>query len=139
MDVQFRLGELENAELVRWSGLDTYAFNHTLTQETAYRSLLRPQRRKLHRAVAQAYEELYPQQLDEFAALLAEHYAEADDDAKTLEYAARAGDAEARVYANAEAIAHYSQALEIVKREPHASGQTGNGSVAENTLRDLYL
>ncbi len=139
MDLQFRLDQLENAELVRWSGLDTYAFNHTLTQEMAYRSLLKPQRRKLHRAAAQAYEELYPEQLDELAALLAEHYAEAEDDAKTLAYAARAGDAAARVYANAEAIAHYSQALEIVKRESHASERAGNGSADENILRDLYL
>jgi tetratricopeptide (TPR) repeat protein len=135
------LEELEYEDIIRRvpSADGEFSFKHTLTQETACQSLLLRSRRGIHRAVAQAYEELYPERLDEFAALLAEHYAQAEDDAKTLEYATRAGDAAARVYANAEAIAHYSQALEIVKREPRPSSQAGLSPDNENVLLDLYL
>jgi tetratricopeptide (TPR) repeat protein len=118
MNLEHDLAQLENAQLVRRLQEEerAYLFKHALTQESAYESLLVKTRRAMHRRVAEAYEQLYPERMDEFAALLAQHYAEAVDDAKTLEYATRAGDVAMRVYANAEAIASYSQALEIVRR-----------------------
>ncbi len=140
-DLHLVLEQLEHKEIIRHlaSPEPEYSFKHTLTQETAYRSLLKPQRRDLHRAVARAYEELYPDRLDEFAPLLAEHFAQAGEDAKTLLYAVRAGDAAARVYANAEAIAHYSQALAVATRTSRGAAQHGSGSATQGTLRDLYL
>lgn len=110
------LGQLDAAQLVRHAGEEvepTYMFKHTLTQETTYQSLLHTKRRAIHRRVADSIERLYPERLDEFAARLAQHYAEAGDDAKTFEYALRAGDNAARLYAHAEAIAHYSLALRV--------------------------
>lgn len=124
------LVQLETAQLVRRMAEDetTYIFKHTLTQEAAYQSLLQKQRREIHRRVAQAYEAQYADRcLDEFAAILAQHYAEAGDDARALDYSIRAGDAAARTYANAEAIAAYSQAIEIAQRTGRAS------------LKELYL
>src|SRR5512135_192414 len=90
-----RLAQLESAELVRRT-LDkdlSFLFKHALTHESAYESLLVKKRREIHLLVAQAYEQLYPEHLDESAAWLAAHYAEAGKDAKVLEYATRAGDA----------------------------------------------
>src|SRR5919202_2943793 len=112
MNLDTELAQLEDAQLVRRAAEEelAYLFKHALTQETAYESLLHKRRRELHLQVAQVIEQLYPKQLDEYAARLAQHYAEAGDDAKTLEYATRAGDIAARVYANAEAIAQYSLA-----------------------------
>ena len=46
-----------------------YAFRHPLTQEVAYRSQLSDRRRHVHREVALAIEQLYPERLDELAAL----------------------------------------------------------------------
>ncbi|MDE3089901.1 MAG: hypothetical protein KGJ80_11025 [Chloroflexota bacterium] len=108
-----QLAQLETAQLVRRDseGGSIFSFRHTLTQEAAYDSLLMKQRRELHRCVAETYEALYPDQLDEFAVLLALHYHAAGDDAKTLTYSIRAGDVAARVYANDEAIDHYTRAL----------------------------
>ena len=132
MNLDTWLAQLEGAQLVRQ--LEhveaTYQFRHTLTQETVYQSLLRSTRREVHLRVAQAYEEIAADHLDEFAALLAQHYGQAGDDAKTLEYAARAGDAAARVYAHAEAEMHYARALETAKRI---------GVTHASTLPDLYL
>jgi predicted ATPase len=112
------LTELESAQLIRRADDPdlAYLFKHTLSQETAYASLLLRKRREVHRRVAQSIERLYADRLDDYAALLARHYAEVGDDAKTLEYATRAGDAAMRIYANAEAVTHYSLALEVAPR-----------------------
>lgn len=125
-----QLAQLEAAQLVRRSADDESVceFKHGLTQDAAYDSLLRNQRRELHQLVAAIYEELYADRLDEYAALLAQHYAEAGDDAKTLVYSIRAGDAAERVYANDEAVAHYTRALRAAERAADAV-----------TLREAYL
>lgn len=112
------LNLLERAELVRDThALDPeYIFKHVLVQDTVYAALLKPDRRELHRQVAAVLEAECHGNIDEIAARLAQHYAEAGDDAKTLEYAARAGDAAARVHAHDEALAGYALALDAAER-----------------------
>jgi len=95
-----------------------YLFRHVLVQEAAYSSLLHADRRRLHKIVAQALESLFADRLDAHAGLLAEHFHEAADDEKTAEYAARAGDAAARIFAHPEARGHYARALEALSRLP---------------------
>ncbi len=133
MNLDNQLAQLESAQIVRRTEDPelVYSFKHTLTQETTYRSLLQKRRREIHLRVAQGYEAIYSDRLDENAAVLEQHYAEAGDDAKALTYASLAGDAAARVYANAEAISHYSLALELAER--------GVGTDSRPSLRDLYL
>lgn len=123
MNLNSQLTQLETAEIVRRSSEPelTYLFKHALTQETAYASLLKRARHDIHLQVAQAIESQYADQLDEFAALLAQHYAAGEDDTKTLVYATRAGDANARMYANSEAVTHYSLAIDAAKRIPAPS------------------
>ncbi len=113
-----RLEQLEDAELVRRLPEEylVYFFKHALTQESAYQSLLVKKRHEIHRLVADAFEELYSERLDENAALLAQHYSRAGDDAKTFAYAVRAGDAAARLFSYAEASSHYDQALDALTR-----------------------
>lgn len=76
------LAELENAQLVRHlpEGDLAYLVIHALT---AYGSLLSKKRREIHRLVAEAYEVIYAKRLDEYAALLAQHFVQAGDDEKT--------------------------------------------------------
>lgn len=132
LDLDGQLAQLENAELVRrlLEGELAYLFKHTLTQETAYESLLLKKRREIHQQVAEQYERFYPDRLDEFSPLLAKHYGEAGDDSKTLIYELRAGDVAARRYANAEAYTAYSHALQLAMK-------IGNG--VESPVQDLYL
>lgn len=92
---------------------DTFSFRHGLVQDSAYESMLRNDRRALHRMTAQVLEKAAPEQPDQIAPLLAYHYDEADDDDKALEFAMRAGDAASRVFANTEALAHYSHAIQL--------------------------
>ncbi len=56
-----------------------YAFQHPLTQEVAYRSLLGDRRRRVHAAVARAIADTYSSSLDERAALLAHHWESAGE------------------------------------------------------------
>jgi tetratricopeptide (TPR) repeat protein len=115
-----QLDRLENTQLLRrLPGEElTYLFKHALTQEAAYQSLLHKTRRQVHLLVAGTIERLYADRLDEQAAILAEHYAESGEDAKTFEYAVRAGDHAARLFAYVEARWLYSQALEALARLP---------------------
>ncbi|TAH48104.1 MAG: tetratricopeptide repeat protein [Chloroflexota bacterium] len=112
------LARLEITELIRrLDELDVaYLFKHALVQDTAYSSLLRNERKRLHRVIGETLEREYPHALVENAALLTKHFSEAGDDAKILEYATCAGDAEARVFAKAEAIEHYRAALDAALR-----------------------
>jgi tetratricopeptide (TPR) repeat protein len=112
------LTRLETTELIR--RLDelevAYSFKHALVQDTAYASLLKNERKRLHRVIGETLEREYPNALVDNAALLTKHFLEAGDDAKILEYAMCAGDAEARVFAKAEAIEHYRAALDAALR-----------------------
>jgi tetratricopeptide (TPR) repeat protein len=134
--LETQLAQLESAQLVRrlaeedpstvlrraqddssGQGL-VYLFKHALTQEAAYQSLLLKTRREMHRRIAEVIERLYAGDLDENAALLVRHYAEAGDYAKVVEYAARAGAAAAKVYAHAEARAYFLQVLDALTHLP---------------------
>ena len=67
-----------------------YAFKHPLTQEVAYRSQLSERRARLHASVARAIEALHPNKLDEYAALIAQHWERAGDAAVAAEWHSRA-------------------------------------------------
>lgn len=114
-----RLTTLQAAELIRAASVsdtDEYLFKHGLVQDTAYTSLLKNDRKRLHRAVGEALEQLYPARLDENAALLVQHFTEAGDENKIFAYALRAGDYAAQVYASAEAISFYARACKLAER-----------------------
>lgn len=107
-----------------------YLFRHSLVQEAAYGSLLKADRRSLHQLVGHCLEQLYPDHLTELAPVLAHHFAEAGDEGRALDYFIRAGEAAASVYANAEAVVHYTRALELANR---------TASIPLTRLSSLYL
>jgi predicted ATPase len=121
IDTYAALVESERAELVRQLPEQelAYLFRHALVQDTVYSTLMKHQRRHLHALVGETLERQYSGQLDEIAARLAQDYAQAADNAKTFEYAARAGDAAARVFAYPEARSHYALALDALARLPN--------------------
>ena len=77
------LKRLETAELVRELNEpeSAYLFKHALIQDTAYTSLLKKDRKEQHRQVGETLEQLYPDHLDDNAALLA-HYTRAANAAR---------------------------------------------------------
>ena len=68
-----------------------YLFRHWLVQDAAYQSLLKQERRQLHRLVGEALEVLYPERRSELAGVLAMHFEQVGDTEKALEYLAAAG------------------------------------------------
>ncbi len=97
-----------------------YAFKHPLTQEVAYNSQLGERRAAVHRRVAEALEELYPDKLDERAALLAQHWEAAGDRLAAARWSARAA---AWVGLNdiAEALRHWRKVSELVEVLPDSA------------------
>jgi len=105
-----------------------YAFRHALTQETAYRSILRRQRRKFHHEVGEAIEELFSEDLDEYAPVLAHHFEQAEDDIRAMRYYTLAGDEAFDLFATAEAIEHYACAFDIAQRR----AESGEASATQD-------
>jgi len=94
-----------------------YIFKHELTREAAYHGLLRRERRRFHRQVAEALEDLLADRIEERLGLLAHHWERAGEKERALEYLRRAGDQAAAQYANAEAIAYFTRALDLTLEE----------------------
>ncbi|RPI22078.1 MAG: hypothetical protein EHM70_24275, partial [Chloroflexota bacterium] len=128
-DLNSQLSRLERADLVREKARIPeleYAFRHALTQETAYQSILLKHRRRIHRKVGEALEALFPDQVELYASILAHHYGEARDP-RAVKYFILAGDEAFRLYANPQAISHYTRALQLAG----ANADTG-------TLKHIY-
>ncbi len=92
-----------------------FAFRGALLHETVYRAILNKQRRENHQQVAEAIEACFGDRLNEHAAELAFHFYEAGDE-RALAYSIQAGDDSYRLYANREALVHYSRALDGARR-----------------------
>jgi ABC-type oligopeptide transport system substrate-binding subunit/class 3 adenylate cyclase len=108
-----RLGLLRQSR--RWPQPE-FRFRHALIQETAYRTLLGPQRTGLHRRAAEWLEERYAERDVEPLGLLAHHWLAAEDETKAADYLLRAGDKARLEYALDEAIEHYRALLPLLER-----------------------
>jgi tetratricopeptide (TPR) repeat protein len=93
-----------------------YVFKHALTQEVAYASLLTSRRRALHAAVGRALEAFYAERLAERAEELAHHFTRGEVWEKAFVYLVRSGDKARQAFANQEAIAFYTQAIDVSGR-----------------------
>jgi class 3 adenylate cyclase/tetratricopeptide (TPR) repeat protein len=94
-----------------------YIFKHHLTQEAAYNGLLRRERRRFHRQVAEALKRLFPDRIEEQLGLLAYHWEAAGEREQAVEYLRRAGEQAAAQYATAEAVSYFSRALDLTPEE----------------------
>lgn len=115
--LQTQLRTLEATGLIRQLATQPeleYFFRHALMQEATYDTLVKQDRRQLHRIVGETLERLYPERAEELAPLLANHFYEAHDLARALKYLTQAGDFAARKFANGEALLHYGRALNLV-------------------------
>ena len=131
---------LLDAGLIRPADLsvrDEYSFEHALIQEAAYTSLLRTERRELHRAVGDSLEAAYPERQEELAPRLAEHFLLGGGLPQALLYLRRAGHAAERVYANAESSVHFARALDLL--DPNFAAISDLEDVASGLGRALEM
>ena len=116
------LGTLESAGLTHVSQVTpelTYTFQSALVQEVAYNSLLEADRKRLHQAIGEALEKLYPDQIAtlELRTRLGQHFFAAGDTPRAFKYYSMAGDAALASYANPEAESRYRKALALARSE----------------------
>jgi predicted ATPase/class 3 adenylate cyclase len=115
IDLDRQLNGLQRADVIREitrTPEQEFTFRYGLMQEVTYQSILIKQRRVQHRQIGEALEALYADRLEEHAALLAQHF-DAGGDPRAAHYYRVAGDVAARLFANAEALAHFTRALEL--------------------------
>ncbi len=94
-----------------------YVFKSTLVRDAAYESLLTAQRAAYHLKVAEYLEELAgPETWPRHYSALAYHYRRAGHIRKELFYTIQAAGQARELYANADALRHYSRALELLEQ-----------------------
>jgi class 3 adenylate cyclase/tetratricopeptide (TPR) repeat protein len=92
-----------------------YAFDSALIRGVVYDSLLSTQRVAYHLRVAEYLEDLLtPEAWLQYAGTLAYHYRGAGKPGKDLFYTLQAAERAQGIYANAEAVEHYTRALELL-------------------------
>jgi class 3 adenylate cyclase/predicted ATPase len=117
-EIQNALGQLCEAGILDQHGSATsrdYVFKHALIQEAAYRSLLNINRREIHRHVAEALQQHFPDEVAAVPEMTARHFAEAGLNEQAAHYFLEASRKALRVTATSEAIAHLSKGLELIK------------------------
>jgi class 3 adenylate cyclase len=91
-----------------------YSFRHALSREAFADEFVGPDRRRAHRALAEAMVRVHAGDLDSVAAGLADHYAAAADHSAALEFALRAARRASAAFAQDEADRRYDQALRLM-------------------------
>ncbi|PKO14423.1 MAG: hypothetical protein CVU39_14305 [Chloroflexi bacterium HGW-Chloroflexi-10] len=106
------LGELLDRHLARDVEKHTeYQFAHHLIQSVLYNTITPVKRKNRHRRAAEILEELYPQQLDEMAAALANHFDLGGSATRAIPYYLSTAKESLKVYADSEALAVLDRAL----------------------------
>jgi class 3 adenylate cyclase/predicted ATPase len=123
------LSILRDSELIYERGVypqSTYIFKHALIQEVAYHSLIKTNRQRYHQRIAQVLEERFPEATENQPELLAYHCTEAGLNEKAVAYWHTAGQKAIERSANAEAIAHIREGLEVLQMNPDMPEHTRN-------------
>jgi hypothetical protein len=92
-----------------------YQFKHALVQDSAYGTLLRGPRRRLHDRIAKALRDQFPETAERAPEVLAYHLAEAGQSENAAGYWLEAGRRAAQRSANVEAIAHLTRGIEALR------------------------
>jgi len=113
MNARADLGTLEASGLIEIAALQPeleYLFRHALVQEAAYTSLLKQDRRSLHRAAAETILTLHPDRTRELAGVIGMHFEQAGETSRAAANLVTAGDHALERFANKEAIAFFMRA-----------------------------
>jgi len=118
-DLADALDSLESRDLIRREQLswiereEQFTFKHVMIREVAYATLPRARRRELHAAVARFLEDATGS-AGATATALAQHWREAGEDLRAVEYVLLAADQAGRGWAKDEAAALYGAALDLI-------------------------
>lgn len=91
-----------------------YLFRHWLIQDAAYGSLLKQERRQLHRLVGESIESIFPERSGELAGVLAMHFEHAGEADKARDYLVAAGNYALERNALVEAFSAFDRAAALL-------------------------
>ena len=128
----FTVLEAEDPELL-------YAFQHAVTQQATYDTLLFEQRRDLHHRVATWYEAAYAETLPPHYPLLVFHWNRAGQEEHECRYAILAGEQAAHQYANSEADLYFTRALALIERIGDGNDHTRRYGILQQRVRVYAL
>ena len=117
------LEELVSSQLVSRNGAAPeaiYTFRHALIQDTAYQSLLKSRRQKLHASIAGTLEANFPDVVLTEPETLAHHYSAAGMAQPAIPHWLKAGQAAMRRSANIEATAHLTRGIQLILSLPES-------------------
>ena len=120
-ELQDALAQLMAAELIYGRGAPpeaTYVFKHALVQDTAYGSLLRSRRQRIHADIARALEEKFADEVAAAPAAIARHYTEAGLADPAARYWLAASELALSRSAYAEADRYVDAGLALIPRLP---------------------
>ncbi len=114
-----------------------YHFTHALVREVAYNGLLRTERRRYHRQVAEAFEAL-SQATDRNVEVLAFHWQEGGEPMRAAAYLVQSGDRARQLGSSTEATSYFHKAMELIAGAQDPSAPIMPYLLHER-LGDVYL
>lgn len=121
------------------SGDPEYAFRHSLIRDAAYESMLRRNRRGLHKRIAQTLLQRYPESVDNEPEILARHFQAAGLFDEALFYLNRAGERAMGRCAYEEALHHLEQGLAVLPQLEPAGERAHHELALRVTLGTVYF
>jgi DNA-binding SARP family transcriptional activator/predicted ATPase len=119
------LDELWRKRIVREQGPNAYDFTHDRLRDVAYGETSAPQRRRLHRKVAETLAQLHERDLDVVSARIAAHFESAGLPELAIPHYARAAVVAQAVYAHDDAAALVGRGLALLRELPASARRDG--------------
>jgi class 3 adenylate cyclase/tetratricopeptide (TPR) repeat protein len=109
-----------------FNGVAEYTFKHALLRSVTYENILKRERRRLHREAAEWLVARSGARVEEYTAVIAEHFERARESGRAAEWYGRAGRQARASYAPEAAIGFYRKALDFARE----AGESGALSTA---------
>jgi class 3 adenylate cyclase/tetratricopeptide (TPR) repeat protein len=131
------MSALRDSELLYERGIypqSSYIFKHALTREVVYDSILKNTKRRLHNEIGDAIEEVYKDNLDEYYAILAEHFIAGGNYDKAVEYCWLAGTKAWNAASLNDAITYAEKCVSCLEKLPQTEDVSRQMVDARTTL-----
>jgi len=112
-----------------------YFFQHAITQEVVYNSLMQEHKRTLHARVLQALCSMYGEDSEPHYEINAYHAFHANLPQEALKFMERSADRARRQYANREALEYYGQIITLLLSSPSIAHEPRTRKLAETLLQ----
>jgi len=140
-DLLSHLSALRDSELLYERGIypqSTYIFKHALTREVVYDSILKNTRKKLHNEIGAAIEDIHKDNLNEYYAVLAEHFITGGNYEKAVQYCRLSERKAEKAASFNDAIAYVKKRVSCLEKLPQTEDILRKTVDARTTL-GLYL